>query len=93
MELRCCLSGDSVGFPSSGESGSSSLPVEVESVGPAVPTDLGCLVPVEKFVFDGSEEIVDLLEAWLCLEELERVDEFSATCYEDASVVLHGWSS
>ena len=39
MELPCGLLGDSVGFASSVESGSSSLLVEVESVGPAVPTD------------------------------------------------------
>ena len=89
MELPCFLLGDSVGSLSSGESGSSILLVEVESVGPAVPTDLGCLVPVEKFVVDGSEEIADLLEAWLCLGELEKVDEFSATRYEDTSVALH----
>ena len=81
--------GDSVGSLSSGESGSSIPLVEVESVGRALPTDLGCLVLVEKFVVDGSGEIAELFEAWLLLEESERFDEFSATRYGDTSVVLH----
>ena len=46
-------------------------------------------MPVAEFVLDRFEEGADLYEAWLCLEELERVDESSATRYEDTSVVLH----
>ena len=50
-------------------------------------------MPVEMFVLDGFEEVADWYEAWLWLEEEESVDEFSATHYEDASVVSHGWFS
>ena len=46
-------------------------------------------MPVEKFVLDRLEEVAELYEAWLCFEELEKVDEFSATRYEDTFVVLH----
>ena len=85
--------GDCGGCPSFEECGSSILLVGVESVEPSLPTGLWCLAPVETFVVDDADEIVDLLEAWLCVGWLENVGGFVGAHCEDASAALHGWSS
>ena len=46
-------------------------------------------MPVEKLVLERFDEVADLYDAGLFLEELERVDELSATRYEDAFAVSH----
>ena len=85
--------GDAVGCPSFEESGSSTLLVGVESVEPLLPIDLWCPAAVETFVVDDGDEIVDSLAAWLCVGRLENVGGFVGAHCEDASAVLHGWSS
>ena len=92
-ELPCFLLGDSVGFLSSGESGSSILLAEVEFVEPSLPTGLWCLAAVETFVVDDADEIVEVLEAWLCVGRLGNAGWFVGAHGEDASAALRVWSS